>query len=113
MDISFGDKDLKKYANNDRLASRKLGTKRAQVFKKRLDDLRAAETLEDVRHLPGRYHELTENRKGQWACDLDHPYRLIFAPHEEPIPEDGHGRYIWIEIKGVEIVGITNYHKEK
>ena len=57
MDITFGDKDLKKYANNDRLAVRKLGPKRAQVFKQRLDDLRAADTLEDVRHLPGRYHK--------------------------------------------------------
>jgi toxin HigB-1 len=113
MDITFRDKGLKKYANDDRLAIRKLGAKRAQVFKSRLDDLRAAESLEDVRHLPGRYHELAENRKGQWACDLDHPYRLVFTPHEEPIPSDKHGRYLWIEIKGVEIVEIANYHKEK
>ena len=113
MDITFRDKGLKKYANDDRLAIRKLGAKRAQVFKSRLDDLRAAESLEDVRHLPGRYHELAENRKGQWACDLDHPYRLVFTPHEEPVPSDKHGRYLWIEIKGVEIVEIANYHKEK
>ena len=113
MDITFRDKSLKKYANDDRLAIRKLGAKRAQVFKSRLDDLRAAESLEDVRHLPGRYHELAENRKGQWACDLDHPYRLVFTPHEEPVPSDKHGRYLWIEIKGVEIVEIANYHKEK
>jgi toxin HigB-1 len=113
MDITFRDKGLKKYANDDRLAIRKLGAKRAHVFKSRLDDLRAAESLEDVRHLPGRYHELAEDRKGQWACDLDHPYRLVFTPHEEPIPSDKHGRYLWIEIKGVEIVEIANYHKEK
>lgn len=113
MDITFRDKALKKYANDDRHAVRKLGTKRAQVYKQRLDDLRASKSLEDVRNLPGRYHELTENRKGQWACDLDHPYRLIFVPHEEPIPEDEHRRYLWIEIEGVEIVEITNYHKEK
>jgi proteic killer suppression protein len=113
MDITFREKDLKKYANDDRLAVRKLGSKQAQILKSRLDDLRAAESLEDVRHLPGRYHELTENREGQWACDLDHPYRLVFTPHEEPIPANEHGRYLWIEVKGVEIVEITNYHKEK
>jgi proteic killer suppression protein len=113
MDITFGDKDLKKYANNDRLAVRKLGPKRAQVFKQRLDDLRAADTLEDVRHLPGRYHELTENRKGQWSCDLDHPYRLILTPHEDPIPSNAAGQYIWFEIKGVEVIAIVNYHKER
>lgn len=97
-------------ANDDRLASRKLGPLRASLFGQRLDDIRAATTLEDVRYLPGNYHELTADRKGQWACDLDHPYRLIFQPHEEPIPEDENGRYIWIEITGVEIIEITNYH---
>ena len=84
----------------------------AELFKQRLDDLRAAETLEDVRHLPGHYHEMRENRKGQWACELDQPYRLIFEPHENPIPTNEHAQYIWLEIKGVEIVEIVNYHKE-
>lgn len=57
-----------------------------------------------------RYHELTGDRKGQWACDLDQPYRLIFEPHENPIPTDNSGKYIWLEIKGVEILEITDYH---
>lgn len=87
-----------------------MGAQRAKLFNKRLSDLRNALTLEDVRHLPGHYHELTGNCKGQWACDLDQPYRLIFKPHENPIPADAHGRYIWQEIKGVEILEITNYH---
>lgn len=113
MDISFQDKALRKCANSDRLAIRKLGPKRADLFKQRLDELAGVDCLEGVRNLPGHYHELTGNRKGQWACNLDHPYRLVFVPHEEPIPEDGHGRYLWIEIKGVEIVEITNYHKER
>lgn len=97
-------------ANDDRFAVKRLGARRAELYKIRLDDLAAAATLEDVRHLPGHFHELTEDRKGQWACDLDHPYRLIFQPHEDPIPEDANGRYIWIEITGVEIIEITNYH---
>lgn len=97
-------------ANDDRLAIRQLGARRAQLFQTRLDDLAAALTLEDVRNLPGHYHELTADRKGQWACDLDQPYRLIFQPHEDPIPEDENGKYIWIEITGVEIIEITNYH---
>ena len=81
MDITFRDKKLGKCANDDRLAVRFLGPKRAKIFKQRLDDLRAAESLEDVRYLPGHYDELTENRKGQWASDLDHPFRLIVVPN--------------------------------
>ena len=110
MDISFHNTKLRKRANDHRSAIRKLGVLRAELFKARLDDLAAAVSLEDVRFLPGHYHELKDDRKGQWACDLDQPYRLIFQPHEEPIPEDENGKYIWIEIKGVEIIEITNYH---
>lgn len=97
-------------ANDESLAIRKLGSLRAKLFKIRLDDIDAALTLEDVRHLPGNYHELTADRKGQWACDLDQPYRLVFKPQENPIPTDGNGKYLWIEITGVEIIEITNYH---
>ena len=113
MNITFDKKKLEKYANNDRLAQKELGKRRADLFKERLDDLMAAQTLEDTRYLPGNFHELKANRKGQWACDLDHPYRLIFEPHENPIPTNDDGQYLWIEIKGVEIIEIVNYHKEK
>lgn len=110
MIITFGDRKLNKYANDDRLAVKSLGKRVAEIYKRRLDDLEAAELLEDVRYLPGRFHELKENRKGQWACDLVHPYRLIFTPLENPIPTDKDGKYIWVEIKGVEIVEIEDYH---
>ncbi len=110
MDISFDNNKLRKYANNDLQAIKKLGPNRAALYKQRLDDLSDSETLEDVRYLPGNYHELKGNRKGQWACDLDHPYRLIFEPQENPIPKNDSGQYIWIEIKGVEIIEIVDYH---
>lgn len=89
-----------------------MGAIRAKWFQKRLNDLIDAEILEDVRYLPGNYHELTGNRKGQWACDLDQPYRLIFEPHEDPIPTDEQGIVLWLEIKGVEVIEIVNYHKK-
>lgn len=110
MDITFSTNKLFRMANDKSFAIRKLGNLRAKLFSDRLDDMDAATTLEDVRHLPGNYHELTADRKGQWACDLDQPYRLIFRPHEEPIPTDKNGKHVWIEITGVEILEITNYH---
>lgn len=110
MDIFFQSKKLEKIASDPRRCLKELGKTRADLFLRRLRDLYRADTLEDVRYLPGRYHELREERKGQWACDLDQPYRLIFEPHEDPIPTDDSGKYIWIEIKGVEIVEIVNYY---
>ncbi len=113
MKITFSDKKLGKLANDDRKMVKELGRDRAKFLKRRLAQLEDADTLEDVRHLPGHYHELTENRKGQWACDLDQPYRLIFTPHENPIPTNEDGQYIWLEITGIEVIEVVNYHKEK
>jgi proteic killer suppression protein len=110
MKINFGNKKLETYANNDRKGQKNLSPKRFKKYKQRLDQLRASKTLEDVRHQPGRFHELTNDRKGQWACDLDHPYRLIFEPQEKPIPTNDDGKYLWIKITDVEIIEIKDYH---
>lgn len=110
MEVTYKNKTLKKYAEDARFSVQRLGKTRSNLYLQRISDLFAAETLEDVRNLPGRYHELTGNRKGQWACDLEQPYRLIFEPHEDPIPTNGNGQYVWLEIKGVEIIDIDNYH---
>ena len=110
MDITYKNKSLKRCAEDERYSKRELGSTRSELYVRRIGDLMAAETLEDVRHLPGHYHELKHNRKGQWACELDQPYRLIFEPHEKPIPINEDGQYVWLEIKGVEIQEIDNYH---
>lgn len=110
MDISFANKHLRKYAHDTKLAIKKLGPDRARLYKQRLDDMAASESLEDLRNMPGRYHELTGDLKGKWACSLGGPYRLIFTPHEYPVPTDGRGCYIWAEIYGVEILEIKDYH---
>ncbi|KAB1065133.1 type II toxin-antitoxin system RelE/ParE family toxin [Salibacter halophilus] len=113
MNITFANKKLEMLANNDRKMQKELGQVRAKVLRRRLAQLDDATTLEDVRDLPGNYHELRNDRKGQWACDLDQPYRLIFEPHEDPIPTNEDGQYVWLEIVGVEVIEIINYHKEK
>ena len=111
MEITFDNKKLEKLANDYRKCQKVMGQQRAKLYNIRLGDLAKAETLGDVRNLPGKYHELKGDRKGQWACDLDQPYRLILEAHEHPIPTDAAGKYIWFEIKGVEIIEITDYHE--
>ncbi len=112
MIITFADRNLRKYANNNKLAIKKMGAKRAKLYQKRLDDIATAESFADFEFLPGRFHQLTGNLKDKWVCDLDHPYRLIFEPAEVPIPKDEDGKQILIEIKSLEIIEITDYHKK-
>lgn len=110
MTLTFRTNKLHKLANDYQRCRKEMGDLRAKKFNQRLGDLLNANSLEDVRHLPGHYHELTGDRKGQWACDLDQPYRLVFEPHEHPIPTDENGKTIWLEIRGIEVIEITDYH---
>jgi proteic killer suppression protein len=110
VEIVFKDKQLQKFAEDVALCRRKLGANCGNILLKRLHSLYIAVTLEDVRYLPGRFHELIGDRKGQWACDLEHPKRLIFQPSEQPIPTNKQGAYDWSAIKSVEIIEIVDYH---
>ena len=107
MDILFKNKKLEKQANERRRAEKELGTLRAKLYLKRLNELRDAECLEDVRNLPGaKYHELKGDLSGVFACNVDQPYRLLFEPLdcESSSPTD------WSEITAVKILKIDNYH---
>ncbi len=91
MDISFQDSRFARQFQKKSLLQKKQGAVRARKLYQRLDDLGAADTLETMYHLPGRFHPLTGDRAGQFALDLDHPYRLILEPDHNPVPrkEDG------------------------
>ena len=64
----------------------------------RIDEIRAADTVEDmIKFKIGRCHSLKNNRKGQYAVDLVHPYRLVFEKHGN-------------EIQVAHIMEIVDYH---
>jgi len=105
LEVSFKDKELERCALDASYGLRKLGVSRSKLFWRRLDNIRQSENFECLRSLPGHFHELTGNRAGEWACDLDQPYRLVFRAGEYA---DGK---IWIEITSAEILEIVDYHK--
>ena len=113
MDIYFQDKDFEALAGNERMCKKQLGERRTKILQRRLADLSLIDNLEETLQLPGHFHPLRENRSGQWACDLDQPYRLIIEPHEKPIPTDENGTYKWVEVKMVDVDEIVNYHEKK
>ncbi len=111
MDITFASRKFEKECNNHRLLVKKHGQRRAKRIRQRLDDLRAANSLEEMRHLPGRCHELIGDRSGTLSLDLDHPYRLIFAPANVPVPRKLDGGLDWAEITAVMIIGVEDTHE--
>ena len=110
MRILYANARLKKVFNNHKLLKRKHGARAAAIIRRRLDDLYAADTLADMRTLPGRCHELRANRAGQLALDLDHPRRLVFEPANDPIPRSSDGGLIWEQVTAVVIIGVEDYH---
>ena len=111
MEVYFTNTKLQKELQDRSRRQRKHGPRRAGLLQRRLDDLVDAETLEEMRPpMPGRCHELTGDRKGQIALDLDHPYRLIFEPYHDPIPRKADGGIDWKAITAVLIIGVEDYH---
>jgi proteic killer suppression protein len=93
--ILFSDKELWELSTDYNKCKTALGLVRARLFIKRLNLIRAAFSMEDLRHAPGRFHELRGDREGQWSCNLDHPYRMILTPTVHPIPLNEQGGYAW------------------
>lgn len=111
MRITFNTKKLQKACNSQRDMAAKLGKKRAGKLQQRLMELRAADNLEDISHIPpARCHELKGNYKGYLSVDLDHPYRLLFIPDHKPIPTKPDGGLDWAEVTAVVIMRIEDTH---
>ncbi len=79
---------------------------------RRLNELQAATTLQDISYLPpSRCHELTGQHRGKLSVDLEHPYRLLFIPANDPAPIKSDGGLDWSNVTEVEITEITNTHE--
>lgn len=70
----------------------------ARLIHQRVDEIQAADSIEMlVQYSIGRCHQLEGNRKGEYAMDLVHPYRLIFEQNKT-------------DVKLVRIINIEDYH---
>lgn len=111
MLIYFKSNKLQKICNKENEAIKKLGLKMARKLQQRLMELNAAHCLDDISKLPpARCHQLKGNRAGQFSVDLAHPYRLIFIPANDPIPENKDGGLDLSKIDSIEILAIDDTH---
>jgi len=93
----------------ERKLRKRHGVVRAKKIMQRLKDLQGAETLADMRFLPGRCHELHADLAGFLSLDLDHPYRLLFRPSTDQSPGTG-GGLDWSTVTAVTMIGIEDTH---
>lgn len=89
------------------------GLQMAERLQQRLQELQAANSLLDMSHLPpARCHELV-NRNGVFSVNLEHPYRLLFVPADDPIPRRGDGGVLLSSVTAVEVISIEDTHDSK
>ncbi len=87
-----------KVCTDTKTAERKYGTQMAEKIDMRIGEISASDTVEMmIQFRIGRCHALSQNRKGQYAVDLVHPYRLIFEKNGN-------------EIQIANILEIVDYH---
>jgi len=114
MEISVGDRKLRK-AIEDETASRKLlGPEMAKKLILRLTSLRAAASLAifwPPKSGPERCHELSGKLEGIFSVDLKHPYRLLFRPKEVDKDVLLDGRERWEQITAITLTSIEDTHE--
>lgn len=111
MDITFRNEKLAKIFNSEKNLVREYDSENAKKIKQRMAVLMAATCLEEVpSHPPERKHELSGNRKNQFAVDLKHPQRLIFKPNHNPLPRRADGGLDLKRISAVTIIEVEDYH---
>ena len=98
MDITYKSKRLEKICTDARAAERAYGRGMAIKIHQRIDEISAADSVEMmIQFHIGRCHSLSQNRKGQYAVDLIHPYRLVFEKNGD-------------EVQLANILEIVDYH---
>lgn len=111
MDIYFQGSKLERICNDQSQRIRTHGPVCAKLIGRRLDQFRVAENLNVMGSLPQvRCHELKGDRKGTLAVDLEHPYRLIFEPANDPVPRKSDGGLDWTNITAIRVLAVEDYH---
>ena len=111
MEIFFRTKQLQKVCSRDKEMLRELGKPGAKKLKQRMAELKAADVLADISHLPPpRLHELTGSEKEQFSVDLQHPYRLLFIAADDPVPRKDDRGIDLANVEAIEIISIKDTH---
>ena len=112
MEIYFKTTKLRKQLTTAKTMVATLGPKRAKLLQQRLSEIEASPNLHVLSRLPGpRLHPLKGNRRGQMSVDLNHPYRLLFVPDHDPVPELPSGGTDLLAITKVMIIEIADTHE--
>jgi proteic killer suppression protein len=110
VNIVFANTKLEKIFNSQKLLQKEYGAQ-VKKIRIRMAVLEKAPCLAVVPvKKPDRRHELTGNRKGTFAVDLKHPFRLVFEPAEKPVPKKEDSGIDLEKVLSIRILAVEDYH---
>jgi plasmid maintenance system killer protein len=109
MEVDFADRDLARMVASEAVLRRNYGPQLARKMMSRIAALRAVDRASDLFVLPGRWHAMTGDLKGNLSADLVHPQRLLVRP-QTPAQLDEHGGIDWTATTAVTVAGIVDTH---
>lgn len=114
VEITFRTRKLERELNSKRRLQQEYGERMARLIKMRLAVLENAANLAEAQaRLTMGLHQLRENRAGQFAVYLVHPYRLIFRPNHNSIPLKDDGGINLTEVTAITIIEVVDYHPNR
>ena len=109
IEILYSTKKIAKTFSTEKLLVKTYGPAIARKLTLRLNQIRASDSLGMMvaQHI-GRCHALRGQRDGQYAFDLEHPFRLIVEPvYSDPSTKAAKDI---TQVKIIEIMEVTDYH---
>lgn len=110
LKIDFLSARDKEFFESSKQVTKAYGPENAKKLRHRLDDLDAAQSMEDMLGLPGRWEELKNDRAGQFSARLHGGLRLIVKPQKQPPPSKPDGGLNWPAIDSIYIVEMADHH---
>lgn len=110
MDVQFSSPKQQQQLSDSKSLRKSWGEAGAKKIMLRLQQLAGATNLDDMRALPGRCHELSDDRAGSLAVDLHKGFRLVFQPTADPPPVKDDGGLDWSSVDSVTVLEIVDYH---
>ena len=111
MKIIFDKKRLGETCNSEKECKREWGEAGAKKVGQRLKELAAADTLQDMWHIPAAgFHALHGDREGQYAVSLHGAFRLVFEAVREAEDEAAGEEVDLSEIRKIRVLEVTDYH---
>ena len=108
--IDFLNAKDKAFFENSKQVTKAHELETSKKLKNRLDDLDAAQSMEDMRSLPGHWEELKKDRAGQFSARLVGGLRLIVKPQKQPPPTKPDGGLDWRAIDSIYILEVEALH---